>query len=252
MTDQSHLDMKYFIDENVYNCPFCNRNHVCYTCEFPHKFDWSNDKACHVWTVQCDACGKKSMHLTYEYIRDNAYTNKYKFKSDIDIDNHFFYSVPSSFFVVDNRIPRQLRELITEASGCIKMNYMTGASACTRKAIYELLVLQEADGEHYDDKIKDLQGKHPDVDSELFEILAHVKDMTSDKVHEQSWDKWDSPKLTFILETVKTVLHEIYVVPDEKSARKQKIRDMKASLGGAQAQVEKPQQAIPVDTGSDE
>lgn len=113
-------------------------------------------------------------------------------------------------------------------------------------------MLQGAEGEHYDNKIKDLQSKHPDIDPELFDILAHIKDMTSDNVHEQSWDKWDSPKLTFILETVKTVLHEIYVVPDEKSARKQKIRDMKATLGGTVIKSAKGQQGNSAESAQDE
>ena len=30
MTDQSSLDDRYFVDNRVYNCPFCNRNHVMY------------------------------------------------------------------------------------------------------------------------------------------------------------------------------------------------------------------------------
>jgi hypothetical protein len=53
--------------------------------------------------------------------------------------------------VLDNRINVTIRELITEAEGCLKMNFLTGASACIRKAIYELLVLEEATGEHYEE-----------------------------------------------------------------------------------------------------
>lgn len=214
-------------------------------------FDWSNSKKCVIWRISCDSCKKVSMHLTFKELQRPGW-GSLRFNDDLDIDAGIFYSVPSSFFVVDSRIPAVIRELITEAAGSIKMNYMTWASACTRKAIYELLVLQGAEGEHYDNKIKDLQSKHPDIDPELFDILAHIKDMTSDNVHEQSWDKWDSPKLTFILETVKTVLHEIYVVPDEKSARKQKIRDMKATLGGTVIKSAKGQQGNSAESAQDE
>lgn len=117
------------------------------------------------------------MHLTYAQLQRKDWSTA-RFRDDVDIDSQIFYSVPSSFFVVDERIPKIIRELITEASGCIKMNYMTGASACTRKAIYELLVREKAEGQHYDDKIEDLRNKHPEVDPELFEILGHKSTRT--------------------------------------------------------------------------
>ena len=129
----SHLDEKYFIDENVYNCPYCNRRNVKYNVTSHGSFDWSNSKVCHIWFVKCSSCGKKSMHLSYS---DISWATDYgRFKNGIDIDSNIFYSVPTSFFVIDNRIPKLIRELITEAEGSIKMNFLTGASACTRKAI---------------------------------------------------------------------------------------------------------------------
>jgi hypothetical protein len=174
------------------------------------------------------------MHLTFQDLQDPD-TQYIRFKRDVELDQAFFYSVPTSFFVVDSRIPRVLRELITEAEGCAKMNYLTGASACTRKAIYELLALQKAEGANYDDKIADLQSKHSAVDSELFEIIGHVKDMTSDHVHEQSWIAWDSKHLQLFLETLKAVLHEIYVVPEEKKERASAVRALREQLGKAKS-----------------
>lgn len=252
MPDQSNLDLKYFIDADIYNCPFCNRRHVAYTNRGYEVFDWSTDKQCAIWRVECNSCKKVSMHMTFEDVRQpnrNLVLNE--FKKGIDIDEAFFYSVPTSFFVIDKRIPTVLRELITEAEGCLKMNYTTGASACTRKAIYELLVKEGAEGDHYDDRIRDLQTKQPDVDPELFEVLAHIKDLTSDKVHEQSWDKWDPGSLKLILETLKTVLHEIYIVPDEKETRKTRIRDLKANLRGATISPGLAEQAKPTVPTSD-
>jgi len=230
MADSSHLDLKYFIDDTVYNCPFCNRRNVKYSYLQTNAFDWSNSKRCAIWKVKCSSCEKVSMHLTFNELQHKGWTATH-FKDDIDIDSEIFYSVPSSFFVVDSRIPNVIRELIAESEGCIKMNYLTGASACTRKAIYELLIREKAEGHNYDEKIKHLRDGHPEIDPELFEILAHIKDMTSDQVHEQSWEKWDSQHLILFLETLKTILHELYVVPDEKEKRKKSIRDLKATLG---------------------
>lgn len=225
MPDQSYLDQKYFINDSIYNCPYCNRRHVSYSIKDKVFFHWSNEKGCRAWFVKCDSCKKKSMHLTFQVLQDKR-TSRLSFREEVDLDSKFFYSVPTSFFVVDSRIPKIIRELITEAEGCIKMNYLTGASACCRKAIYELTVKEEAEGQDYEARIKFLKDKFPSVDSELFDILCHIKDMTSDKIHEQSWDKWDAKHLTMFLETLKAILHDIYVVPDEKKSRSQIVRDL--------------------------
>jgi transcription elongation factor Elf1 len=225
MADDSYLDLKYFIDSKIYNCPFCNRRHVSYKVTDRRRFDWTTEKICWAWFVKCDSCGNTSMHLTYDDVDDSKKTYLY-FDENVDLDSAFFYSVPTSFFVIDARIPKIIRELITEAEGCIKMNYLTGASACCRKAIYELTIIEKAEGSDYEGRIKFLKKKFVAVDPDLFDVLCHIKDMTSDKVHEQSWDKWDSKHLKLFLETLKAVLHEIYVVPDEKKNRSLKVQDL--------------------------
>jgi len=164
--------------------------------------------------------------MTFENIRGP----RGGFKSITNIDEKIFYSVPTSFFVTDNRIPSSLRELITEAEGCSKMNYLTGASACTRKAIYELLRLQKCKGDDYNKKIKSLKKNFKNIDSTLFDILNHIKDMTSDHVHEQSWVAWSSNHLKLFIETLKTILHEIYVLPAEKKSRVTAVKDSKEQL----------------------
>ena len=233
MPDESYLDQKYFINSSIYNCPYCNRRHVSYTLLRQVSFHWSENKDCNAYFVQCDSCKHISMHLSYYDLYDSKYGG---FRTGLDLDEHIFYSVPTSFFVVDSRIPNIIRELITEAEGCVKMNYLTGASACCRKAIYELTVKEEAKGEDYEARIKFLKKKFPTVDSQLFDTLCHIKDMTSDKIHEQSWDKWDAKHLKFFLETLKVVLHEIYVVPDEKKKRFQRVQDLIPEVKAKQKQ----------------
>ena len=236
MSDMSNLDKKYFIDGKVYNCPFCNRNNVIYKLlKNKTSFDWTNSKKCYVYFTMCSSCENISMHLSFEDILDSDAWNRsdsYRFKNDIDLDSKIFYSVPTTFFVLDERIPRVLRELISESEGCMKMNFLTGASACMRKAIYELLVLENISAENYDDKIKGLKNKYSESDPSLFDILGHIQQMTSDKIHEQSWDKWDSKYLNLIIETLKTVLYDIYVVPQIKKERSNFIQQLRESILG--------------------
>ena len=230
MEDYSYLDKKYFIDNIVYNCPFCNRNNVTYAVINFLSFNWTDKKKCYVYITKCSSCGNESMHLSFEYLIYQQIGRFFYFKEGIDLDSKIFYSVPTSFFVLDDRIPAVIRELITEAEGCLKMNFLTGASSCMRKAIYELLFIEKAEGTDYESRIKFLKKKYPDLDPSLFDILAHIQDMTSDKIHEQSWDKWDSKYLRLIIETLRTILHEIYVLLKVKAERHKKIQEMREDL----------------------
>lgn len=225
--DESHLDKKYFVDDTAYNCPYCNRNNVPYRVYGRTVFDWSENRPCIAYFVECNYCRKKSMHLSYTDL--TAHPNIF-FRHDVDLDDKIFYSVPTSFFTLDERIPRVIRELITEAEECLKMNLLTGASACMRKAVYEFTVKEDADGIHYEDKIKSLKDKFPAIDSTYFDILAHIQDMTSDKIHEQSWDKWDSNNLKLIIETLRNILHEIYVLPEMKKSRRAAIEQLRQQV----------------------
>jgi len=222
MADESHLDAKNFVANDVYNCAFCKRRRVTFTQAGHFQFEWTRDKPCHIWLLRCNSCQMTSLHLSFNDISNS----EWKFQKGIDLDANIFYSVPTSVFVLDSRIPNILRDLIGEAEGCLKMNFLTGASACTRKAIYELTLHEKAEGDNYDEQIKSLKSKHPEIPSELFDVLAHIKDMTSDKVHEQSWDKWDSKHLTLFIQTLKTILQELYVIPKERDQRTQEIRGL--------------------------
>jgi len=137
--DQSHLDSKYSIDRYKYNCPFCKRGHVSYSVKGRGQFNWDNNKECHLYIVQCDSCGKISLHLSWHKL--GLYNEQFSASGvtagdeeynidELDIDQLFFYHQPTSFFAVDKRVPHIIRELITEAEGCLRMNFLTGASAC--------------------------------------------------------------------------------------------------------------------------
>ncbi|MCJ7546462.1 MAG: hypothetical protein MUP30_06505 [Deltaproteobacteria bacterium] len=240
--DESFLDKKYFIDSYKYNCPFCNRGHVSYTLNYSHSFNWEDDKKCYVYFVKCDSCSKTSMHLSFTLTKlEGSYSNERFPKYIKELDNEFFYSVPTSFFVLDERIPEKLRELITEAEGCLKSNFLTGASACARKAIYELAKLEGATGNDYDERIKSLKKIKTDIDSTYFDTLLTIQQVTSNKVHENSYDGWESKHLRLILSTLMEILTEIYVIPKLRKEKRKGILDLKAEVLGTKPEGDTPQ-----------
>jgi hypothetical protein len=167
----------------------------------------------------------------------------------LDIDATLFFSQPTSYFVLDSRIPEKVRELIYEAENSRKSNYLVGASACLRKAIYELLEHEKSIVKNpktgyadYQASIKSLKEKFTNVASELFDALGHTQEMVSDNVHEGSWEAWDSPKLRFIIELTKATLHEMYVVPEERKERLGLLGQMKSAFSNSKNQTENPEE----------
>ena len=246
--DQSHLDRKYFIDRDKYNCPYCNRKSIVYSVDKKFSFDWSNERMVYGYLVKCggDSCGCTSMHLSNHNIDvyqnsfwsyftyDEAGQKQYTAIKDVDIDSLFFYHQPTTFFTLDSRINEKVRTLIAEAEGCAKMNYLVGASGCLRKAIYELLELEQVpkanpkgDMLDYGDRVKVLKSKYPTVPPEYFDALANIQGMTSEQLHEGDWKPWTQDEFRFLVETTKEVLTEVYVRPQDKASVLQKILALK-------------------------
>ncbi len=205
------------------------------------------------YLVKCggDSCKQTSLHLSNYHITLFQYQTGTKFddvyyvdKDDketkiaigrlsehgLELDDLFFYHQPTSFFTLDNRIKSNIRELISEAEGCAKMGYMVGASGCLRKAIYEFLE-NEYKGietpENYEDKIKGLKTKYPNITVEYFDALSNIQDMASKNLHEGSWEVWKKPQFDFLLAVVKELLVDIYVRPQEKTSILQKVLSLK-------------------------
>ena len=241
--DLSYLDKKYFIDPHVYNCPFCKRRNVLYELVEYFEFDWGIDKKCYGYLIECQSkgCNKTSLHLSFEEIRKASYYPNGNiqygniFEDSIDIDKKIFYSRPTSFFTLDSRIPHQIRDLIFEAEQSRQENLLVGASACLRKAIYELLkreksivVNKETKRADYKESIKALKKKFSSVAPELFDALSNIQEMASDHLHEESWEAWDSPKLRILIELAKATLEEMYVIPDERKQRLSVLGNLKS------------------------
>jgi len=263
VADQSELDRRYFVTGDTYNCPYCNRHSVTFSVERIEAFDWTNSKTALAVYVKCggEKCGKVSLHLTFEtglvaFVETPWGSQKHRWhqKANIDkLDAYFFYHQPTSFFTIDDRIPPKIRELVSEADGCRRFNYLTGASACLRKAIYELLSHEgvaktESDGRggererHYQDRVKDLKSTRKNMDPGSVDILAAALRATSDHLHEDSWAGWTREEFDAIDEAVRAVLREMYVLPDERKSMQQRAGELVQKLTEARAKKALPEE----------
>jgi hypothetical protein len=245
MPDDSHLDRRYFLDEYVYNCPFCNRRNVAYYFVRKMNFDWTVDRTVTAYSVACGSCHKVSMHLSdHDFSFYEAKESGYRSRGSLPyyhpnypdevktdgVDSLFFHSVPSSFFTLDDRIPRTLRDLFAEAEGCLRANFLTGASACARKVIYEMAAKEGAKGDDYETRLKSLKAKHLEVDGSFFDTLITIQQTTSSKVHENALDGWKAADLKLMLATLAEVLEAIYVLPKEMERKRNAILKMRDKL----------------------
>jgi hypothetical protein len=244
-SDASELDLKYFIDEHVYNCPFCSRRNVQYyvvSHGSGSSFDWRHEVKCFVYFVECMSCNHISMHLTkekldchssnfgYNTFGDSDDYSTFDLSNNVDLDDRFFCSIPPFFSILDSNIPKILRDLMTEAEGCLKNNFLTGASVCARKLIYEFANKQNAEGKNYEERIKSLKKNLPNVDKDYFDDLLLIHKITSDKVHEGSYDGWSAEHMKMMLATIRTILNEVYVIPVVKKQRRKGLLTLKSKL----------------------
>ena len=247
MSDESYLDKKYFIDDDKYNCPFCNRRSIVYSVISKDFVDWSEERKVYLYRIKCGGCGKISLHfsdydftilnlgklINFSHKPYNAEKDKVENYSPENLDSYFFYHQPKSSFTINSLIPKKIRDLVSESEGCKKMNYLVGASGALRKAIYEFLENQKAEGERYQFKIKWLKEKYPQIDGSYFDALSNIQGMTSDNLHEKDgfWEPWSNDDLNYLIEVVKAVLDEVYVEPIKRRKIIDRISKMKSKSG---------------------
>lgn len=228
MLSSSHKDKMYFTWWNTYNCPFCDRNNVTFSkvdqCEFNDK----EDSGVYIYLISCNDCKNVSAHFSKHHMGSNySHYNWFDFYLDeenTEIDNLFFWHKPNKFFLLDNHINRDIRELFDEAQSCLDSNLLTWASACIRKLLYTLISREECLGDDYESSFKLLKEKFPNIDSLVY---AHrITQLMSDKLHEDSYEKWDSWTIRFLLWVVSEILYELYVLPDQKKQRYSAINEL--------------------------
>jgi len=96
--------------------------------------------------------------------------------------------------------------------------------------VYELARLEKAEGKNYDARIKNLKAKLPNVVPEYFDTLLTIQQVTSNKVHEESYDGWDSLHLKGLIAALIEALTEIYVLPKQREKRRKIIVALKSKI----------------------
>lgn len=261
--DHSHKDKMYFIDDTIYNCPFCKRRNVSYFISHHGEFNSTPSKTIYFYLAQCESCDKTSFHLSnYDLVLrgrgQSSWSSRFAFPpkhETIDLhgssrkiespitdtngnpkqlDELFFYHQPSAAFTIDERIPENIRVPLSEADNCLKSNFLIGSSAALRKSIYKLLQ-HEAIPERrqtkflkHEKRIELLKKKYPKIDEALLNKLKSIHVLTSQELHENDWQDFNSQSLRFLLETTKEILFEIYILPDEKMKRSKELSELES------------------------
>lgn len=247
-SNSDNIDDRYFVDEDTFNCAFCKRNNIPYSITAWNRFDWANDKKAQLFLAKCSACEKTSLHLTFcaglvEYHANNM--GRIELDDDAElIDDKLIYSQPTSFFTLDSAIPREVREHIMDAENSVQMNLLTGASASLRKAIYTLLKIEDClvlnkttNHTDYKESVNQLQAEFSYVDESLFKSLGSIQGLTSNNVHEDSWDSWDRKNIRFLIELTKDTLADMYVVPAKRKERLEILAKLKQATMAPKANV---------------
>jgi len=230
-------DKKLIIDAVRHNCSHCGTKSSRYDDISFMRVDIENGKHLYAMFLTCCECGHTSMHLLKNvelsgksYDVSRVYLQQFYSgasvilsREEIDkLDDNIIMSIPTPTFIIDAGIPNKLRDLLIEALKCIKENALTGASACIRKAIYQFLAKEKAQGNNYDDKIKYIKKNWPQI-SDYLDVMKGIKGITSDQVHEDSFSTFSSEEAQLYIAILEETFREVYVIPEQRKQRKESI-----------------------------
>jgi hypothetical protein len=269
MFSSSKKDSRYFISRTQYNCPYCLTSAVRFEVIDTFDFNWSDGETRRCILVQCQEpnCENISLHMSKHNVTGyngdlnlpwvkitNPETQKEEsvaWEKVHSIDEAFFYHHPNSSFVIDDRIPNKIKNLLDEASTCHKMGLLTGASACLRKAIFEILAhfnipktkTDKEKIEHIDyfdrlDLLKtEILKKVPGVDTSLFSDIKKIYSLTSEPLHEKlpheiEWKPLTGDQFKFLAGVLHDLLLQVFVEPSEREARRTTLGELAKKIKG--------------------
>jgi hypothetical protein len=111
------------------------------------------------------------------------------------------------FLTMDRRIPEQIRRLVDEADGCANMSFAVGGSSCVRLAIRQAFEVESVGTDDFHAAMVELREKHPSVAPTLFQVIDRLG---------AGDEPLQSDTLRALIVTFKAVLHEMYVLGEER------------------------------------
>jgi hypothetical protein len=134
-------------------------------------------------------------------------------------------SVLPAFLATDDYVPGAFRDLLSEAEGCLQKGFLTGGTACARRALDLLLNVAKTDGAAYEDRLQSLGEKHG-ISKMLTSILVQCGGASAKENATLSGDV-----LQLFVVTMKAVVYELYVVGPERTNRLQYVSRLVTSVG---------------------
>ena len=130
-----------------------------------------------------------------------------------------------AFLATDDYVPGAFRDLLSEAEGCLQKGFLTGGTACARRALDLLLNVAKTDGTAYEDRLQSLGEKHG-ISKMLTSILVQCGGASAKDNATLSADV-----LQLFVVTMKAVVYELYVIGPERTNRLQYVSRLVTSVG---------------------
>ena len=237
---------KYIIDKHKFNCPICQAKSANFEVfNFEMIYETLDKKLCMLF-LQCKCCNGISAYLFKDFNLENSpaldqlfssylihnknnhflncnnkYTSILRYDADTKIYNsindNIIMTIPHSNITIHPKIPNILKDLLVEAETCLINNAIIGASACVRKAIYEFLKREKAQGTHYQEQISYVKTQHKNKNLDIyFDIIIQIQGMTSYVLHENDclFEKLNSNEIRIYIQILNNLFVKIYVEPE--------------------------------------
>ena len=122
-----------------------------------------------------------------------------------------------SFLAPHPKVPVAIRDVLVEADGCIRNGFLTGGTACARRAAEMFLTAAKAEGETYEARLEWVHKTHG-VPQMLTMIVAQCGNPTVRDA------RLSARTLELFVAAIRAVLYELYVLGPERTERLQHIR----------------------------
>jgi hypothetical protein len=134
-------------------------------------------------------------------------------------------SILPAFLATDDYVPGAFRDLLSEADGCLQRGFLTGGTACGRRALDLLLAVAKTEGATYEDRLQSLGVKHG-ISKMLTSILVQCGGASAKENATLS-----AEVLQLFIVTMKAVVYELYVIGPERTQRLQYVSRLVTSVG---------------------